>query len=144
LLTHTTSTIELNNGFSGILSPLRLIKIKPDDLAMMMSLVIRFIPTLLIETNKIIKAQSARGADFFRSGIFKKIKILISLLIPIFVISIKKAYDMADAMSVRGYVLGVRRSSIDKFKLVFSDYFILVFGLLSLIAMILLRSFGVI
>ncbi|MDR2867725.1 MAG: energy-coupling factor transporter transmembrane protein EcfT [Acholeplasmatales bacterium] len=143
LLTHTTSTIGLNNGFSGILAPLRLLKIKTDDLAMMMSLVIRFIPTLLIETNKIIKAQSARGADFFRSGIFKKVKILISLLVPIFVISITKAYEMADTMSVRGYNLGVRRSSIDKFTLRVSDYLTLIFGICGLAAMISLRVLGV-
>jgi len=142
LLTHTTSILALNKGMKDLLTPLRLIKIKTDDIAMMMSLVIRFIPTLLIETNKIIKAQSARGADFLHSRLFKKIKILVSLLIPIFIVSIKKAEEMADAMSVRGYELGKRRSSIDYYKTGVAEFIVLFLVLGVLVSMITLRILG--
>ena len=89
----------------------------------MISLVLRFIPTLLDETNKIIKAQASRGADFAESNLRQKMKQIISLLVPMFVVSFKRADDLANAMESRGYVIGEKRTTIDIMKLEFRDYF---------------------
>jgi len=142
LLTSTTSILELNNGIGTLLSPLRLIKIKTDNITMMLSLVIRLIPSLLEETQKVIIAQSARGADLYSSNFFKKIKIIVSLLIPIFVISIKKGDELADALIVRGYELNVRRTSIDGYKIRFIDFIWLFLSILLVISAITLRVLG--
>ncbi|MDR2828042.1 MAG: energy-coupling factor transporter transmembrane protein EcfT [Acholeplasmatales bacterium] len=126
LLSYTTMMTDLNYGISSLLYPLSKIKIKTESFSMMLSLVFRFIPTLLEETIKILKAQASRGGDFSEANIFKKVKLIISLLIPMFVISIKKAEDTADAMLVRGYIIGNKRSRIDINKIKATDIVVLV------------------
>lgn len=139
ILTFTTTTTELNHAIESLLKPLKLIKVPVDTFAMMMSLTFRYIPTLVSETDKIIKAQSSRGVDFKESPFYKKVKQIISLLIPVFVISFKRAEDLADAMEVRGYVVGARRTRIDKYKTSFKDILVLIFSIILMISLITIR-----
>ena len=132
LLTFTTSTIQLNDGLESLLWPTKLIGLNPAIGAMVMALALRFIPTLMTETNKIMKAQTSRGVDFNESKIKQKVVQVISLLIPIFNISLKRALELADAMEVRGYEIGKKRTKIDLYKIRYYDYLAVCFGLLIL------------
>jgi energy-coupling factor transport system permease protein len=122
LLTFTTMTTDINDGLEGILLPLKWMKVPVDVLAMMVSLTLRYIPTLLIETDKIMKAQASRGVDFKEASLKEKVTQVISLLIPVFVISFKRAEDLANAMEVRGYVIGQKRTKIDVLKIKYTDF----------------------
>ena len=122
ILTMTTSTTDINLGLEWLMHPLSFIKIPVAEIAMMLSLTLRFIPTLLIETEKIMKAQASRGIDFNEGNLIEKIKQIVTLLIPMFFISITRAEDMANAMEARGYVIGAKRSNIDELKFGFRDY----------------------
>ncbi|MCR5308205.1 MAG: energy-coupling factor transporter transmembrane protein EcfT [bacterium] len=139
VLTFTTSPMDLKNGLESLMKPLKVIKVPVAEIAMMISLVLRFIPTLLEETNKIIKAQASRGADFNEAGLRQKMKQIISLLVPMFVVSFKRADDLANAMESRGYVIGEKRTSIDVLKLTFKDYFAL-FLILTLLAFVIMGA----
>ena len=112
LLTYTTSTTELNDGLESVLKPLKYIGIPVSVFSMMLSLTLRSIPTLLEETDKIMKAQASRGVDFKESKLVEKIVQIISLLIPIFVVSFKRSLDLSNAMEVRGYILGAPRTKL--------------------------------
>jgi energy-coupling factor transport system permease protein len=133
LLTFTTMTTDINDGLEGILFPLKWVKVPVDVLTMMISLTLRYIPTLLIETDKIMKAQASRGVDFKEASIKDKVTQVISLLIPVFVISFKRAEDLANAMEVRGYVIGQKRTKIDILKIKTTD-FIAMIGVLLIVA----------
>lgn len=102
-LTLTTSTTKLTDGLESLFSPLKIIKFPAHELAMMISIALRFIPTLFDEANKIRKAQLARGADFDSGNIFKKAKSMIPLLVPLFINSFRRASELAIAMEARGY-----------------------------------------
>ena len=108
LLTFTTMPTDITNGIESLLKPLNVIKFPVGELAMMLSLTLRFVPTLLEESNKIIKAQASRGVELSESKFREKITQIVSLLIPLFVISFKRAEDMADAMDVRAMLLVVK------------------------------------
>lgn len=110
LLSLTTSPIQLTDALERLLKPLSKIKVPVHELALMMSISIRYIPTLLEETDKIIKAQTARGADFESRNLGKRIKSLFPLLVPLFVGSFRRAEDLALAMEARCYRGGVGRS----------------------------------
>jgi energy-coupling factor transport system permease protein len=125
LLTFTTMTTELNYGLESLLHPLKTIKVPVDVITMMISLTLRFIPTLLVETDKIMKAQASRGVDFNESKFKDKVNQIISLLVPVFVISFKRSEDLANAMEVRGYVIGQKRTRIDTYKISLKDYVVL-------------------
>ncbi|MGL4949880.1 MAG: energy-coupling factor transporter transmembrane component T family protein [Anaeroplasmataceae bacterium] len=126
LLTFTTMSTDINNGLSALLKPLKLIKVPVGVISMMLSLTLRFIPTLIEETNKIMKAQASRGVDFSEGKFKEKITQIISLLVPIFVISFKKAEDLSNAMEARGYEIDGKRTQIDLLKFKFMDYFSLI------------------
>lgn len=133
LLTFTTKPTDLTLGIERVLSPLKLFRVQVSELALMISIALRFIPTLLEETQKILKAQTSRGADFTEGNIKDKILQIISLLIPMFIISFKRAEDLANAMEARGYVPGQKRTSLRILKWHFRDTlimlcFILLFG----------------
>lgn len=132
ILSLTTKPTDLNNGLEKLAKPLKYIGVKVSILTMMISIALRFIPTLINEANKILKAQASRGVDFREAKFKDKINQIISLLIPMFVISYKRAYDLADAMEARGYIPEGKRTSINLLKLKLSDYlsFIVCFGLL--------------
>ncbi len=139
LLTFTTLPTDITNGLESLLKPLKIIKFPVGELAMMFSLTLRFIPTLLEETNKIMKAQASRGVEFSESRFKDKIVQIISLLIPIFVVSFKRAEELANAMDVRGYIVGGKRTKIDVLKMHFKDYFAIFVVVLLLVVSILLR-----
>lgn len=129
LLTLSTMTTDINNGIEALLAPLKLIKINPGIFAMLISLTLRFIPTLMIESTKIMNAQASRGVDFSEGNLKDKVNQIISLLIPMFVISFKRAEELSDAMEARGYIIGEKRTKLDELKLRFLDYFSLVISL---------------
>lgn len=135
ILTLTTKPTDLNNGLEKLAKPLKLIGVKVSILTMMISIALRFIPTLINEAAKILKAQASRGVDFKEGKFKEKINQIISLLIPMFVISYKRAYDLADAMEARGYIPEGKRTSINLLKFRFSDIFamFIAFGLLALV-----------
>ena len=134
LLTISTSTIEINLGLEWVLSPFKLIKLPVAEISMMFSLTLRFIPTLMLETSKIMKAQASRGIDFNEGSFGEKIKQIVTLLIPMFYISIVRAEDLANAMEARGYVIGEARTNVDELRFRVKDYisFIVVLLLLAL------------
>ena len=103
MMTLTTKPIELTDGIESLLSPLRKIGVPAHELAMMMSIALRFIPTLLEETDKIMKAQQARGADFETGNILRRAKSLMPILVPLFISAFRNAQDMAMAMEARCY-----------------------------------------
>lgn len=140
LLTFTTMPTDITNGIESLLRPLKVVRFPVSELAMMLSLTLRFIPTLLDETNKIIKAQASRGVELSESKFKEKITQIVSLLIPLFVVSFKRAEDMANAMDVRGYIVGANRTKIDVMKMGFADYFTIFIVLGILTITILLRA----
>ncbi|MBP0989728.1 MAG: energy-coupling factor transporter transmembrane protein EcfT [Oscillospiraceae bacterium] len=114
LLTYTTSPIMLTDGIESLLSPLSKIKVPVHELAMMMSIALRFIPTLIEETDKIMSAQKARGADIETGGIIKRAKALIPILVPLFVSAFRRADELALAMECRCYRGGEGRTKLKK------------------------------
>ncbi|GAA0323575.1 energy-coupling factor transporter transmembrane protein EcfT [Bacillus carboniphilus] len=110
LLTLTTPPITLTDGIESLLNPFKKVKLPVHELALMMSISLRFIPTLMEETEKIMKAQTARGVDFSTGPIKERIKAIVPLLIPLFVSSFKRAEELALAMEARGYKGGEGRS----------------------------------
>ena len=119
LLTLTTTPVELTDGLESLLKPLALIKLPIHELAIIMSIALRLIPTLIEETDKIINAQKARGADFESGNLFKRAKALIPVLIPLFVSSFRRADELADAMDSRCYrgAKGRTRMKVLRFRL---------------------------
>ncbi len=116
LLTYTTSPIDLTDAIERLLSPLKKIKVPVHELAMMMTIALRFIPTLIEETDKITAAQKARGADMETGSIFKKAKALIPILIPLFVSSFRHAEELALAMECRCYHGGEGRTKMKQLR----------------------------
>lgn len=112
LLTYTTSPIALTDGLESLLSPLKKLHFPVHELAMMMSIALRFIPTLIEETDKIISAQKARGADFETGNIFRRAKALIPILVPLFVSAFRRADELATAMECRCYHGGEGRTAL--------------------------------
>lgn len=121
LLTLTTSPISLTDGIETLLKPLEKIKVPAHEIAMMMTIALRFIPILLEETDKIMKAQMARGADFEKGSIVKRAKSLIPLLVPLFISSFRRAEDLALAMEARCYKGGEGRTKLHQLKYLYRD-----------------------
>ena len=122
LLTYTTSPIDLTDAIERLLSPLKKIKVPVHELAMMMTIALRFIPTLIEETDKIMNAQKARGADLETGGLIKRAKALIPILIPLFISSFRRAYELAFAMECRCYTGGEGRTRMKQMKLAARDF----------------------
>ncbi|WP_022794498.1 energy-coupling factor transporter transmembrane component T family protein [Marinococcus halotolerans] len=134
LLTLTTSPIDLTDALEQMFSPLERFKFPAYDVAMMMSIAIRFIPTLLQETEKIIKAQTARGADFNKGSMRDRMQAFVSLLVPLFVRAFRRAEDLAYAMEARGYNGGEGRTKLR----------LLVWGWRDTLCCVLIAAFGVV
>lgn len=134
LLTLSTMSTDINNGLEWILAPLKLIKIPVSVFSMTIALTLRFIPTLYEESRKIMNAQASRGVDFQEGRLKDKVTQIISLLIPMFVISFRRAEDLSNAMEARGYVIGAKRTRVDELKFRWLDYtaFIICLGFLGL------------
>ena len=133
ILTLTTSPVEISDGLESLMKPLKLIKFPVHEFALIMSIALRFIPTLLLETERIIKAQKARGADFESGNIFKRAKALIPVLIPLLISSFRRADELADAMDARCYTGSKNRTKYKKLTLSYRDLIatILVAGLIA-------------
>lgn len=126
LLTLATTPISLTDGIERLLTPLQKIGVPTHEIAMMMSIALRFIPTLLEETDKIMKAQQARGADFESGNIFKRAKSLIPILVPLFVSAFRIAQDLAMAMEARCYRGGKGRTRLHEMKFKAKDIWALI------------------
>lgn len=136
ILTYTTVPTMLTDAIERLLSPLKVFKISVHSLAMMMTLALRFIPTLIEEIERITNAQKARGADFENGSIIDRVKALIPVLIPLFVSSFKRAYDLAFAMSCRCYTGGEGRTRMKQMKFKIKDFIsvgVFVLGLIGII-----------
>ncbi len=142
LLTYTTSPISLTDGLEALLSPLKKIGVPVHVFAMMMSIALRFIPTLVEETEKIMNAQKSRGADFESGGLIKRAKSLIPLLIPLFVSAFSRAEELATAMECRCYRGDKNRTKLVKLSYGKMDFLIMGVTLLLLCAIIILRVLG--
>lgn len=140
LLTLTTKPISLTDGIERLLSPFRKIGVPAHEIAMMMSIALRFIPTLLEETDKIMKAQQARGADFESGNIIARAKALIPILVPLFISAFRIAQDLAMAMEARCYKGGKGRTRMHAMKFKTADYISLLLVFASLAAAIVLRG----
>jgi len=126
LLTYTTSPILLTDALESLLGPLKKIKVPVHELAMIMSIALRFIPTLIEETDKIMSAQRARGADFESGNLIQRAKALIPLLVPLFISAFRRADELAVAMECRCYHGGEGRTRLRQLHYVGRDYFVLV------------------
>ena len=121
ILTLTTAPVELTDGIESLLKPLKYIKFPVHELALIMSIALRFIPTLMDETNRIIAAQKARGADFETGGLFKRAKAMIPVLIPLLVSAFRRAEELGDAMDARCYSGAKGRTKYKKLTFTWRD-----------------------
>ncbi len=143
LLTYTTSPMQLTDGIEQLLSPLKKLHMPIHELAMMMSIALRFIPTLIEETDKIMSAQKARGADFESGNLVAKAKALVPLLVPLFVSALRRAEELATAMECRCYIGDCGRTRMKKLVYQRRDAIALVGGVLVLTAVLVLRRYGI-
>jgi len=125
LMTLTTPPLQLAHGLEKLIAPLKRFRVPVEDFSLMTMLAIKFIPILLGETNRIIKAQSARGVDFESGGFFRRAKNIIPILTPLFHSVFKRADDLAIALMARGYVSGAPRTHLHQLKMASRDYFVL-------------------
>ncbi len=147
LLTYTTSPIMLTDALEAVMSPLKKIRVPVHELAMMMTIALRFIPTLLEETDKIMAAQKSRGADFESGSLIKRAKALIPILIPLFISAFRRAEELATAMECRCYHGDSGRTRLRVMKMVKHDYIVLIIAIITLTLAIIANytvSFGVI
>ncbi|MFL0583410.1 energy-coupling factor transporter transmembrane component T family protein [Solibacillus silvestris] len=140
ILTLTTSPISITDGLEVLLDPFKKVKLPVHELALMMSISLRFIPTLMDETDKIMKAQMARGSDLSAGPIKDRLKAVVPLLVPLFVSAFKRAEDLATAMEVRGYRGGEGRTKYRQLKWMVRDTAILVVLVLLGVLLWMLRS----
>ena len=142
ILTYTTSPISLTDGLERLLSPLKKIKVPVHELAMMMSIALRFIPTLIEETDKIMNAQKARGANFETGSLLERAKALLPLLVPLFVSAFRRADELAVAMESRCYHGGEGRTRMNVLTMKRRDWIALILGAVFLAAIIVLARYG--
>ena len=139
LLTYTTSPIDLTDGLEKLMNPLKKIGVPVHEMTMMMSMALRFIPTLIEETDKIMSAQKARGADFESGSLIDRAKALLPVLVPLFVSAFRRADELAVAMESRCYHGGEGRTRMKQAKMVSIDFTALALGALFVAGMIILK-----
>ena len=142
LLTYTTSPILLTDGLEKLMTPLKAVRVPVHELAMTMSIALRFIPTLIEETDKIMSAQKARGADFESGNLLQKAKALVPLLVPLFISAFRRADELAIAMECRCYHGGEGRTRLRQLRLAGIDFAALAATLALCVGIWLLRRFG--
>ncbi len=142
LLTYTTSPISLTDGLESLMSPLKRIKVPVHELSMMMCIALRFIPTLIEETDKIMSAQKARGADFETGNLMQKVKALVPILVPLFISAFRRADELATAMECRCYQGGEGRTKMKLLRYHRGDILSWVSGALLIAAVVLLAQLG--
>ena len=142
LLTYTTSPIALTDGLESLLGPLKKLRMPVHELSMMMCIAMRFIPTLIEETDKIMCAQKARGADFESGKLLDRVKALVPILVPLFISAFRRADELATAMECRCYHGGEGRTKMKLLRYRRRDVLAFLFGALLLAGVIVLRKFG--
>ena len=142
LMTYTTSPIALTDGLEALLKPLKVIRFPVHELSMMMCIAMRFIPTLIEETDKIMSAQKARGADFETGNLLQRVKALIPILVPLFISAFRRADELATAMECRCYQGGEGRTKMKLLRYKLLDFEAYALGAFVLAGVIVLRSFG--
>ncbi|MYL51502.1 energy-coupling factor transporter transmembrane protein EcfT [Halobacillus litoralis] len=140
LLTLTTTPIEITDAIEELLGPLKKVKFPVHELALMMSISLRFIPTLMQETEKISKAQASRGVDFRTGALKDRVKAIVPLLVPLFVSAFKRAEELAMAMEARGYQGGEGRTKLRELRISKLDISLYVLFALLVIALFMMRS----
>ena len=142
LLTYTTSPIALTDGLESLLGPLKKLHLPVHELSMMMSIALRFIPTLIEETDKIMSAQKARGADFETGSLMQRVKALVPILVPLFIGAFRRADELATAMECRCYQGGEGRTKMKTLHYKRRDFVAFGSGAVLVAGIIVLRSFG--
>ena len=142
LLTYTTSPISLTDGLESLLSPLKHFRVPVHELSMMMCIALRFIPTLIEETDKIMSAQKARGADFESGNLIERVKALVPILVPLFISAFRRADELATAMECRCYQGGDGRTKMKLLRYKQRDIMAFFVGILLLGGIIVLRNFN--
>ena len=142
LLTYTTSPIALTDGLESLLGPLKKVKVPVHELSMMMSIALRFIPTLIEETDKIMSAQKARGADFESGSLLDRAKALVPILVPLFISAFRRADELAVAMECRCYHGGQGRTKLHVLRYQSRDYLVMAAYAAILAAVLILARFG--
>lgn len=142
LLTYTTAPVALTDGLEMLLNPLKKLKVPVHEVSMMMSMALRFIPTLIEETDKIMSAQKARGADFESGNLIERAKALLPILVPLFVSAFRRADELAVAMESRCYHGGEGRTRMKQLKFEKRDYVAFILGVVLMVGMIILGVMG--
>lgn len=142
-LTYTTTPTSITSAIEDLLKWLRVFKVDIHTFAMMMTIALRFIPTLIDEINKIVNAQKARGADFDSGNIFKKIKAMVPILIPLFISSFRRAYELANAMECRCYNGGEGRTKLKTMSVSYRDFIALFIVAVLIAGFVLLNKFKI-
>ncbi len=142
LLTYTTSPISLTDGLESLLSPLKVIRVPVHELSMMMCIALRFIPTLIEETDKIMSAQKARGANFETGNLLNRVRSLVPILVPLFISAFRRADELATAMECRCYQGGAGRTKMKLLRYHRGDLTAFLFGAVLIAAVAVLRQFG--
>src|SRR5690625_317621 len=140
LLTLTTTPIEITDAIESLLQPLKKIRFPVHELALMMSISLRFIPTLMQETDKISKAQASRGVDFRTGSVKERVKAIVPLLVPLFVSAFKRAEELAMAMEARGYQGGAGRSKLRELQYKLKDIFAFLFFISVIVVLFFVRN----
>ncbi len=136
ILTISTKPMDLTMAIEDLLKPLTVIKVPSHEIAMIISIALRFIPTLIDEANRIMKAQASRGVDFEEGSLKEKITSILALIIPLFASSFQRAEELADAMEARGYSPSEPRTRYRVFKINSADIFLLVISIIVLVSFI--------
>ena len=142
MLTYTTSPMALTDGLDTLLSPLKKLKVPVHEITLMMSMALRFVPTLIEETDKIMSAQKARGADFETGSLIERAKALLPVLVPLFVSSFRRADELAVAMESRCYHGGDGRTRLKQLRMQKRDYIALCGGIVFLAGLIIMKRFA--
>jgi energy-coupling factor transport system permease protein len=140
-LTATTKPLDLTLAIEDLLAPMKRFGVPAHEIAMMISIALRFIPTLIEETERIMKAQASRGVDLKEGKFKEKIMAILSLIVPLFVSSFQRAEDLADAMEARGYVPSAKRTRYKQLKRTLKDYVMITIVLLLLAGLILMAVY---
>lgn len=141
VLTYTTTSVMLTDGLESLMSPLKVFRFPVHDIAMMMSIALRFIPTFMDETDRIMKAQTARGSDFDSKNIIQRVKSYIPILIPLFISAWRKAEDLATAMNARCYRGGKGRTKFRVLKFSWIDLFLILCIIIFITSIVLVDIF---
>lgn len=140
VLTATTKPLDLTLGIEDLLTPLKVLHVPAHEIAMMISIALRFIPTLIEETQRIMKAQASRGVDMEEGSLKEKVMAILSLIVPLFVSAFQHADDLANAMEARGYVPDHTRTRYKQLKMQTSDYILMGVTILILVVLIVMST----